>query len=192
MERKILFVIDMQNDFIDGALGSKDAQRIVPNVVKLIKTFDQDQQIWYTKDTHYDSGDLPYEPKYEDTLEGKMLPIKHCIKSTEGWKLNSEVMNALDQYHGTTTAVYKNTFGSLSMIKDASMYLWDNVDSKEEIIICGLCTDICVISNALLLRAQFPNLKITCYSNCCAGTSPEAHNAALTIMKSCQINVKEL
>ena len=185
--RKILFVIDMQNDFIDGSLGSEEAKKIVPNVVNLINNFDKDQEIWYTKDTHFLESN--FFPKYQDTLEGKLLPIEHCIKGTEGWKLNSEVRNALNQYPGKQHYFDKQTFGSLDMIQEASLYLWENPKSDDEIYICGLCTDICVISAALLLRAQFPNLYIYCYKDCCAGTSKEAHEAALTVMKSCQIEV---
>ncbi len=184
---KILFIIDMQNDFIDGSLGSDDAKKIVPNVVKLIQNFQENNQIWYTKDTHYSKSN--YFPIYENTLEGKMLPVSHCIIDTKGWKLNPLIADAINQYKGKIKSYIKTTFGSLDMISEAKLNLFDHPDSEDEIYICGLCTDICVISNALLLRAQFPNLRIFCYKDCCAGTSKEAHEAALKVMKSCQIEI---
>lgn len=187
---KILFVIDMQNDFIDGSLGSEDAKKIVPNVVNLINNFEHYQQIWFTTDTHYENSNMPNKPNYQDTLEGKMLPIKHCIEGTDGQKLNSKVSKAIQNYCGTFKGYIKNTFGCLQMIEDATMWLWDNINSDNSIIIVGLCSDICVLSNALLLRAKFPNLKITCYEDCCAGTSKEAHDAAMLMMKSNQIDVE--
>ena len=191
MGKKFLFVIDMQNDFIDGSLGSDDAKKIVPNVVKLIQNWgnDKDNVIWYTYDTHSDSDSSIY-PKYEDTLEGKMLPVKHCIVKTSGWQINEYVMDEIEKRHSIYDRSFcKFTFGSLDMAIEASMYLMDNPKSDDEIHICGLCTDICVVSNALLLRAKFPNLHIYVHENCCAGTSKEAHDAALTVMKSCQIEI---
>lgn len=191
MGKKFLFVIDMQNDFIDGALGSDDAKRIVPNVVKLIQNWgnDKDHAVWYTYDTHYE-GDTLVTPKYETTLEGKMLPVVHCIVKTPGWQLNEYVADEIVKRNSIYDRTFqKNTFGSLDMINEASMYLWENVKSDDEIHIVGLVTNICVISNALLLRAKFPNLHIYVHENCCAGTSKEAHEAALTIMKSCQIEI---
>ena len=190
MSKKILFVIDMQNDFIDGSLGSEEAKKIVPNVVKLIESFDQDQMIWYTQDTHFEN-DVSFH-NYKDTLEGKMLPIQHCIYKTQGWEINDDIQKTIrnhKNFYGLVKGFQKRTFGCINMIKEASLYLWENPKSEDEIHICGLCTDICVISNALLLRAQFPNLHIYCYENCCAGTSKEAHDAAMLIMKMNQIEV---
>lgn len=191
MSKKFLFVIDMQNDFIDGSLGSDEAKKIVPNVVKLIQNWgnDKDNAVWYTYDTHYED-DISIHTNYENTLEGKMLPVKHCIYNTQGWEINECVMNEIAKRCSLyDKCVHKPTFGSLNMIKEASMYLWENPRSDDEIFITGLCTDICVISNALLLRAKFPNLKIFVYKDCCAGTSKEAHEAALTVMRSCQIEI---
>ena len=191
MSKKFLFVIDMQNDFIDGSLGSDDAKRIVPNVVKLIQNWGNDKEnaIWYTYDTHYEHETLTI-PKYENTLEGKMLPVKHCIVKTPGYQINEYIMDELEKRHSIyDRAFHKFTFGSLDMVIEASMYLLDNPKSDDEIHVCGLCTDICVVSNALLLRAKFPNLRIYIHENCCAGTSKEAHDAAITVMKSCQIEV---
>lgn len=191
MGKKFLFVIDMQNDFIDGSLGSDDAKRIVPNVVKLIKNWgnDKDHAIWYTYDTHYEHNTL-VTPKYETTLEGKMLPVVHCIKNAPGWQINEYVIDEIAKRKSICDRAFiKETFGSIDMMHEAAKYLWENAKSDDEIHVCGLCTDICVISNALLLRAKFPNLHIYVHENCCAGTSKEAHEAALTIMKSCQIEV---
>lgn len=185
MSKNILFVIDMQNDFIDGSLGNEDAKNIVPNVVKIIDEFHKNHSndmLFYTLDGHCDN--------YLDTLEGKKLPIKHCIIGSYGNMLNKEVREAINKYpHYLVKCFYKKTFGSLNMVKEATNYLWDNIDSNDEIFVCGLCTDICVISNILLLRAQFPNIKITCYKDGCAGTSKEAHESALNIMRSCQIDI---
>lgn len=189
MNKKILFVIDMQNDFIDGSLGSEDAKKIVPNVVNLIEIFHGD--IWFTQDTHFYKPKNPYRISYENTLEGKFLPIQHCIDKSKGWELNSEIVKAASKYdHPKVRYFMKYTFGSIDMVKEASLYLWENPKSNDELFIVGLCSDICVISNALLLRAQFPNLKITCYEDCCAGTSKEAHDAAMLMMKSNQINIE--
>jgi nicotinamidase-related amidase len=191
MGKKFLFVIDMQNDFIDGSLGSDDVKRIVPNVVKLIQNWgnDKDHAIWYTYDTHYEHDTL-VTPKYETTLEGKMLPVAHCIKNTQGWQINEYVMDEIVKRKSIyDRAFVKETFGSIDMMNEAAKYLWENIKSDDSIYIVGLCTNICVVNNALLLRAKFPNLHIYVYEDCCAGTSKEAHDAAITVMKSCQIEV---
>lgn len=184
MNKKILFVIDMQNDFIDGSLGSEDAKKIVPNVVKLIENFkndNPDDMIFYTLDTHHEN--------YLDTLEGKKLSIKHCIENTYGHNLNINIQRIIANNLHLSKCFNKETFGSLNMINETANYLSENIKSEDQIYICGLCTDICVISNALLLRAKFPNLHIYCYKDCCAGTSKEAHEAALKVMQSCQIEL---
>ena len=171
---KILIVVDMQNDFIDGSLGTAEALSIVDNVVSKIKNFNGD--IIVTYDTHQNN--------YLETQEGKNLPVPHCIKGTEGWELNAKVLKALEgkKYH----AVEKPTFGSVDLIE----YLKANYDCNNiEIELVGLCTDICVISNALLLKANFTETKISVDSSCCAGVTVDSHNAALTSMKMCQINV---
>ena len=175
--KKILVVVDMQNDFVDGALGTKEAIAIVPNVVKKIREFDGDE-IFVTYDTHYDN--------YMDTLEGQKLPIPHCIDGSYGHELNAEVKAALagKQYKD----VIKAGFGSFSI----SRGLKDRYPGEEmEIELVGLCTDICVVSNALIMRAGYPNAKITVDASCCAGVTPETHLAALTTMKCCQIDVIE-
>lgn len=173
--KKILVVVDMQKDFVDGALGSKEAVAIVPNVVKKIEEFDG--EIFVTYDTHFEN--------YMDTNEGKNLPVPHCIKGTDGWELNKEVMDALNNKAYTT--VEKITFGSVVLPELVGKAAGDEEFSVELI---GLCTDICVVSNALLLKANFPEMNILVDAACCAGVTPESHEAALTTMKMCQIEVK--
>lgn len=172
--KKILIVVDMQKDFVDGALGSKEACAIIPSAVKKIKSFDGD--IFVTLDTHGED--------YISTAEGKKLPVPHCIKESDGWKLNSEIEKALREKN--PTVVEKPTFGSVELAKLISEK-YNDCELHVELI--GICTDICVISNALTIKAHNPECEITVDSSCCAGVSPEAHNAALTVMKSCLINV---
>ncbi len=173
--KRFLIVVDMQKDFVDGALGTPEAVRIVPNVVERIKGFDG--EIIVTYDTHFEN--------YMETSEGKNLPVPHCIKGTDGWRLDSNVQNALKgrEY----TEVEKPTFGSVNLpdiIKQKAM----GEDFSIELV--GLCTDICVVSNALLLKANFPETDISVDSALCAGATVDSHNAALTTMKMCQIEVK--
>ncbi|MBQ2537714.1 MAG: isochorismatase family protein [Ruminococcus sp.] len=172
--KRFLVVVDTQKDFVDGALGSGDAVAIVPSVVEKIKSFDG--EIFITLDTHFDN--------YPETAEGKKLPVPHCIKGTEGWQLDKNVTCALSDRE--YTAVEKPTFGSLELPRliEASA---DGDDFSIEII--GLCTDICVVSNALVLKANFPEIPISVDSACCAGVTPQAHEAALATMRSCQIDV---
>ena len=173
--KKVLVVVDMQKDFVDGALGSKEAIAIVPSVVKKIKEFDG--EIFVTYDTHFEN--------YMDTSEGKKLPVRHCIKGTDGWELNDEVKQALNAKK--FTPVEKKTFGSVDLpvlIKEA---IGDD-DFTVELI--GLCTDICVVSNALIIKAVFPEAPISVDAACCAGVTPEKHEAALETMRSCQIDVR--
>lgn len=184
---KILIIVDMQNDFIDGSLGTPEAQAIIPNVVKKIKSIDKENTlVLFTKDTHYDN--------YLDTLEGKMLPVKHCIKNTPGWCICKEISSAVDYADGILyyssdsiihSRIYKNTFGS-DVLRN---FLLEHSDKIEEVELCGLCTDICVISNVLMTRQALPNIKITVDASCCAGVTPEKHKAALEVMKSCQIEI---
>lgn len=173
--KKILVVVDMQNDFVDGSLGTKEAQAIVPKVAGKIREFDGDE-IFVTYDTHFDN--------YMETLEGKKLPIPHCIDGSYGHELNEEIKKALvgKEYK----EVIKAGFGSFSI----SRGLKDRYPGEEmEIEMLGLCTDVCVVSNALIMRAGYPNAKITVDSSCCAGVTPEGHRAALETMRSCQIDV---
>lgn len=171
--KKILVVVDMQNDFVDGTLGTAEAQAIVDNVVKKIEEFDG--AIMVTHDTHFNN--------YMETREGKYLPVPHCIFGTEGWKLNKRVQNELD--YKSYVSINKPTFGSVELVDTIEEY----IASDTEVTLIGLCTDICVVSNAMLLKANYPELNITVDASCCAGVTPEKHKAALEVMKSCQINV---
>ncbi len=172
--KKFLVVVDMQKDFVDGSLGTKEAVAIVPNVVEKINQFEG--EIFVTYDTHFDN--------YLDTSEGKMLPVPHCLKGTEGWKLDAKVAEALEgkKY----TEVEKITFGSVDL-PDMIFKAAGNEDFSIELV--GLCTDICVVSNTLILKANYPEKEIIVDASCCAGVTPESHNAALTTMKMCQINI---
>lgn len=175
MPKRILVVVDMQNDFVTGALGTKEAQAIVPAIINKVKNFDG--EIIFTQDTHLEN--------YLETQEGKMLPVEHCIKGTEGWELVKELEQLRKQY---SYIVYeKPTFGSVRLAQDLEpRYQAGEIESVEVI---GLCTDICVISNALMLKAFMPELPILADSFCCAGVTPQKHEAALETMRSCQIQV---
>ena len=172
--KQILVVVDMQKDFIDGALGSAEACAMVPAAVKKIEEFEG--KIFATFDTHFEN--------YMDTAEGRKLPVPHCIKDTEGWKLNAGIAAALEGKDWT--AVEKNTFGSIDLPDLIKEYVGDE-DLEIELI--GLCTDICVVSNALLLKANFPEVPMSVDAACCAGVTPEKHEAALETMRSCQIDI---
>lgn len=174
---KMLIVIDMQNDFVDGALGTREAQAIVPKVIEKIKNFKG--QVLYTRDTH--------EEDYLETQEGKNLPMKHCIYETEGWQLVPEI-NAIAK-ENNSLIFDKPTFGSLALA--GCLNGINKVAQIDELELVGLCTDICVISNALLLKATMPEVKITVDASCCAGVTPESHQNALEAMKMCQINTIE-
>ena len=160
----------MQRDFIDGALGTPEAELIVPRVIEKIKKYeDEGGFIIFTRDTHYEN--------YLDTREGRYLPVKHCIEDTEGHEIPPEILR------GHNLVIDKPTFGSVELVKQLSHMDFDSIE------LVGLCTDICVVSNALLIKAQFPEAEIFVDSSCCAGVTPESHNAALTTMRMCQINV---
>ena len=175
-KKKLLVVVDMQNDFIDGALGSKDAQAIVPNVVKKIKHWDGD--IILTRDTH--------GKNYLETREGRHLPVVHCIKWTDGWNINDKVMAAVPAGHLLAT-VDKDTFGSFDL---AALCLDENKRCRYDYIeAVGLCTDICLVSCTLILKNAFPEVDVAVDSNCCAGVTPESHEAALLTMKMCQVEI---
>lgn len=169
---KYLIVVDMQNDFISGSLGSDAAKSIVSNVAKKIEQYrnDPDAKIIFTSDTHQED--------YLDTLEGKMLPVKHCIQDTLGWLISDDL-----PYENDDLFIYKETFGYIHWGQIIKAISGDTIE------IVGLCTDICVVSNALILRAIFPNVDMICDSNCCAGTTTDKHLAALDVMRSCQIQV---
>ena len=167
--KKVLIVIDMQKDFIDGCLGTKEAVAIVPNVIKKVKEYQNSCcEIIYTRDTHSDN--------YLDTNEGRHLPVVHCIRDTDGWMIPENI------YVEGCHIIDKPSFGSLE---------WGrfDLDEADEIEIIGLCTDICVVSNALILKAMFPEKRVFVDSMCCAGVTPETHKAALETMKMCQVDV---
>ena len=172
--RKILVVVDMQNDFIDGALGTKEAQQIVEPVIHKIKEYDI-ANLYATRDTH--------GTDYLSTQEGKNLPVEHCIKDTNGWEIQSEIAELLKN----AVIIDKPSFGSLEL---AEVLYEENKKEELEIELVGLCTDICVVSNAILLKAKMPEIKISVDSSCCAGVTPESHKAALETMKMCQIYVR--
>lgn len=174
---KVLVVIDAQNDFIDGALRNEEAIKAVPQIVEKIKNWDG--LVVATQDTH--------EPDYLNTREGKYLPIKHCIQDTEGWLIQSDIWKAIVERTKPCRFMIKRTFG-YTMLPDLIEYECAN-DKIDEIEFCGFCTDICVISNALIVKAAFPEVDIKVDAACCAGVTPEKHEAALSVMESCQIEV---
>ena len=165
---KYLIVVDMQNDFISGSLGSDMAKAIVENVVDKVKSFDG--EIIFTRDTHADC--------YLDTMEGKNLPVVHCVKDTDGWQICPELLPYAEN------VIDKVTFGSVDL-----PHIIAKSGDVESIELCGLCTDICVISNAMILKASFPEVKISVDSSCCAGVTQESHNNALLAMKMTQIEI---
>ena len=183
--RKILVVIDMQNDFIDGSLGTPEAVAIVENVKAKIREYNP-ADICFTKDTH--------ETNYLQTQEGRNLPVEHCIRGTKGWEIREDIRTLVKEREeaqqpggaGFRLVFEKPTFGSVELAETLRELLQEE---ELEIEIVGLCTDICVVSNALLLKAYMPEVKITVDSSCCAGVTPASHEAALETMKMCQINV---
>lgn len=166
---KYLIVVDMQKDFIDGALGTKEAQAIVPNVRKKIEEFDG--EVIFTRDTHHKD--------YLSTQEGRNLPVEHCIEGTAGWEIDKSL-----QPFCKGLVVNKPTFGSMALAEE----IWERGDAQE-ITLVGLCTDICVISNTMLLKAAMPEVPIIVDRACCAGVTPQSHENALEAMKMCQITI---
>lgn len=171
--KDILVVVDMQNDFVDGSLGTKEAREIVENMLDLVKNFDGD--IYFTRDSH--------KVDYLTSQEGKNLPVEHCIKGTEGW----EIIDALKPYANEDKIIDKPTFGS----KDLGERLKEinDKDGISSITLAGLCTDICVISNAMVLKAFMPEVPIKVVEAACAGVSPESHQRAIEAMKVCQVEI---
>lgn len=164
---KTLIVVDMQNDFIDGSLGTNEAVAILPNVKAKIKKYhDNGDRVIFTRDSH--------DENYLSSAEGKKLPVEHCIVGTKGWEISSELDSR------GCECIDKPTFGWM---------FWGDLEDVDDVEIIGLCTDICVVSNALILKATFPDAEITVDASCCAGVTPETHKAALETMKMCQINV---
>ena len=179
---KVLVVIDMQNDFIDGSLGTAEAAAIVPKVVEKIRTWEG--PVYATQDTHFSD--------YLETQEGQILPVEHCIQGTEGWKIEPSVRKALGEGAGQNESVLyltKSTFGSRDLAELLAKR--HREEGIEEIMLVGLCTDICVISNALVLKAFLPEIPISVDASCCAGVTPESHRNALNALRQCQIRVLE-
>ena len=179
---KVLVVVDMQNDFISGSLGTKEAQAIVPAVVAKIKEYQKNgDRVVYTYDTH--------EENYLETQEGKNLLVKHCIRGTDGWKLTPEIDVLCEG-----DILNKSSFGSIELgfkLNDyrSNLRVIKN-ERVESITLIGVCTDICVISNAMILKAFFPDKPIIVDAACCAGSTPEGHKNALAVMKTCQIQIE--
>lgn len=170
MGKKLLVVIDMQNDFITGVLGNDECRAVVSNVVKKVEATDAD--IVYTLDTHNDN--------YLQTQEGKKLPVPHCIRGTEGWQLIPELKNIK-----AVRGFEKNVFGSIELAE------WIKENGYTDVELIGVCTDICVISNAMTIRAVNPETQISVDAACCAGVTPQSHKTALDAMRACQVNIEE-
>lgn len=177
---KVLVVVDCQNDFISGSLGSPEAQAIVPRVVKKIKNLAEDDILIFTQDEHF-------ENEYLLSQEGKNLPVKHCIFNTDGIRIHSDIMAAAHETVDCYGVYHKNGFGSFELGKNLCACV--NEYDVEFVEFVGLCTDICVISNVLIAKTCLPETEIIVDASCCAGVTPKSHKAALTIMKSCQIRV---
>ena len=173
--KKVLVVVDMQQDFIDGTLGTKEAKSIVDKVNRKINSFDG--VIYCTQDTH--------GSQYMQTMEGKNLPVLHCLRDSAGWMLEESVLAAAKDAHAVLFE--KNTFGSLELCRELAKL--DRKDGIQEIELVGICTDICVITNAILLKTFLPEVLITVDANCCAGVTPQSHTNALDAMKMCQIRI---
>lgn len=171
---RLLIVVDMQNDFVTGVLGTPEARAILPKCVKTIKKYiSEGYEILCTKDTHHTD--------YLNTQEGKKLPVTHCIKNSVGWELVPAIKEVTEK--ATYDVWIKETFGDLILAGQISCI------NYKEIVIIGVCTDICVVSNALLLKAACPETEISVIADCCAGVTPEKHKAALAVMESCQITI---
>lgn len=173
--KKVLIVVDMQNDFIDGPLGTKEARALVSKVVDRIKKFKG--IVVYTQDTH--------QANYLSTQEGKHLPVAHCLQGTEGWKLHKDI--EAERLASKGKVFEKGTFGCLSL--GQALQAQNNKEPIESIELIGLCTDICVMNNALLIKAFLPEVPIIVDASAVAGITPQSHQNALSAMKMCQINI---
>lgn len=169
--KNVLVVVDMQKDFIDGALGTEEAAAIVDSVAGAVKSFEG--EVVFTRDTHFDN--------YMETQEGKNLPVPHCIKGTDGWQLDRKLAALRTDSMKTFD---KPAFGSVEL----AAYL-KTKEELESVTLIGLCTDICVISNALLIKAYMPEVTVRVMEKCCAGVTPQSHKNALEAMKMCQIQI---
>jgi nicotinamidase-related amidase len=186
--KRILVIVDMQNDFIDGSLGTPEAQAMVPVMEERLREYeDGETLVILTKDTH--------PANYLETREGKHLPVEHCIEGTPGWSISKKISQIVD--HGNFAKISSDSIinGRVKKETFGSTYLPDvigavmAVEDIEEIVFMGLCTDICVVSNVLICKAVFPEAEITVDASCCAGVTPESHKAALTTMRMCQVNI---
>ena len=174
---KILIVVDMQNDFVTGVLGTEEAVAIVPKVEqRILAGMAQGEAVLFTRDTH--------EEDYLHTQEGRNLPVPHCIRDTEGW----EIVDRLQGYAINTAPIDKPAFGSMDLC--GILQIINGQTDIEKITLVGLCTDICVISNAMLLKAALPEVEIAVDASCCAGVTPESHLTALAAMRACQIQIE--
>ncbi|MGB5823048.1 MAG: isochorismatase family cysteine hydrolase [Proteocatella sp.] len=180
--KKILVVVDMQNDFVDGALGTPEAVKIVPSVVAKIKKYmDDENNVYFTRDTH--------EEDYLETQEGQSLPVEHCIEGTYGWQFNPEIEALIYEIDQNTRDVVfeKPGFGSMRLAETLRREFKEEKNLEIELV--GLCTDICVVTNALLLKTYLPEAMISVDASCCAGVTPASHQEALNVMKMCQVNI---
>ena len=190
--KKVLVIVDMQNDFVDGALGTPEAQAIVPKVADYIRTHaDKDTVLVFTKDTH--------EVNYMDTLEGKNLPVAHCIKDTHGWEIHPAIQEALYDVRGKYDScdtyfpymadhiICKPSFGSLDFVN--LLYALNDDYGVDEVTLMGLCTGICVLSNAMLAKATLPEVPVRVVEECCACVTPDSHKTAIDAMRLCQIEI---
>ena len=182
---RVLIIIDMQNDFLTGTLGTDEAQGIIDNVVKRIKE-SKDEMIIFTQDTHQED--------YLTTPEGIKLPIEHCIEGTHGWEIHEEILNSWKENKNTiiipdveNNAFKKPIFGSVDLVK----FLEDIKENIAEIELIGVCTDICVVSNALMIKNTVPDIRIVVDAKCCAGVTPKSHQEALSVIRMCQIDILE-
>lgn len=174
--KKILVIVDMQNDFITGSLANKEAEKILPKISKMIQEFDG--EIIFTRDTH--------DSRYSESNEGKHLPIEHCMKGTFGHQIHRDLLGWRD-----AKVVDKKTFGSIDLVKSIKECSYGLDRRNVEIHIVGTCTDICVVSNAIILKTEFPEAKIIVHKKCCAGMDIKGHNAAMLVMKRCQIDIED-
>lgn len=170
---KVFVVVDMQNDFIDGALGTKEAEAVVDKMAHRLEKYEG--RILFTRDTHGED--------YAQTQEGRNLPVAHCIKGSRGWEISPQLAEWV-----TEEPIDKPGFGSIAL--GEKLAAWNAQEEIEEIVLAGVCTDICVISNAMILKAFLPEVQITVDASCCAGVNPASHRQALEAMKVCQIRVE--
>lgn len=175
MANKILIVVDMQNDFVNGSLGTAEAVAILPKVEKKVRDFEG--RVIFTKDTHFED--------YADTQEGKLLPVAHCVKGTDGWNLAGNLEQIKEEKNADMYE--KLTFGCRKLAEDLTVL--DAEEKIDSIELIGVCTDICVVSNALMIKAFLPEIPMRVDASCCGGVTPEKHEAALETMRSCQIEV---